>query len=560
MWQPRDSNSAAASPASSTTRGSTRAYPRSAVHATLSPFTSTSHASRYEPGSRGSERRSRSSPPAMTSSISAASRTVRVTGPTWETWAKPLGKPLRSGTRPYEGLKPYTPQNAAGMRIEPPPSVPSASGPQPLATAAAAPPLEPPGVSAGFHGFRVTPKSGFSVTALWPNSDVLVLPRSTAPAAFRRATAIASSSGTWSAKSREPPVVVSPRVKRTSLIETGTPWSGPSGSPFVTAISASRAAVRARSAATTQNALSVGLSASIRDKTAFAISTGESFLARTRRLGGRAPHRLRGARLGAYRSHSVARRARAPAARGRHRRAESDRRARPGTRRGPARLSRPLPYRAALPRAPRVVPLRARGRPGSARGVYGRRARLDARAPRASLRRRGPLRPASRPRGEGGLRRRGVLPAGLAVRRASRAETRARRLRGRPLLALGPRPPAGGSPAPLARGRPAARSRAGGGRGSGTADRARHSGGRRGGGRCGERSAARAYDRGRRARDRARVGRRHARPDPRRAGPDSRLRKLPPRARRDARGRGRAWPPRHGRPYRGRGARGASRR
>src|SRR5439155_829533 len=63
---------------------------------------------------------------------------------------------------------------------------------------------------------------------------------------------------------------------------------GPSGSPFVTAISASRAAVRARSAATRQNALSVGLSASIRDKTAFAISTGESFLARTRWLSSRA--------------------------------------------------------------------------------------------------------------------------------------------------------------------------------------------------------------------------------------------------------------------------------
>src|SRR5947208_2106725 len=239
------------------------------------------------------------------------------------------------------------------MRIEPPPSVPSASGPQPLATAAAAPPLEPPGVSAGFHGFRVTPKSGFSVAALWPNSDVLVLPRSTAPAAFRRATAIASSSGTWSAKSREPPVVVSPRVKRTSLIETGTPWSGPSGSPFVTAISASRATVGA-----------------LRPSLARGTISG------TRRLGGRAPHRLRGARLGAYRSHSVARRARAPAARGRHRRAESDRRARPGTRRGPARLSRSVSNRAALPRAPRVVPLRARGRPGSARGVYGRRARL----------------------------------------------------------------------------------------------------------------------------------------------------------------------------------------
>ena len=33
------------------------------------------------------------------------------------------------GTSPNVGLKPTTPQNAAGMRIEPPPSPPSASGP-----------------------------------------------------------------------------------------------------------------------------------------------------------------------------------------------------------------------------------------------------------------------------------------------------------------------------------------------------------------------------------------------------------------------------------------------
>src|SRR3989441_4027620 len=170
-WQPSDSNSAAAAPACSMTRGSTRALPRSDVQATLSPLIRPSHASRYEPASRGSECRSRSSPPAMTSSTSAASRTVRVMGPTWDTRAKPLGNPRPSGTRPYDGLKPYTPQNAAGMRIEPPPSVPSASGPQPLATPTAAPPLEPPGVRAGVHGLRVTPKSGFSVTAVLPNSD-----------------------------------------------------------------------------------------------------------------------------------------------------------------------------------------------------------------------------------------------------------------------------------------------------------------------------------------------------------------------------------------------------
>jgi len=38
------------------------------------------------------------------------------------------------------------PAHDAGMRIEPPPSVPTASGPSPAATAAEAPPDEPPGV------------------------------------------------------------------------------------------------------------------------------------------------------------------------------------------------------------------------------------------------------------------------------------------------------------------------------------------------------------------------------------------------------------------------------
>ena len=40
------------------------------------------------------------------------------------------------------------------MRIEPPPSLASASGTMPAATAAAAPPLEPPVLRAGSQGFR----------------------------------------------------------------------------------------------------------------------------------------------------------------------------------------------------------------------------------------------------------------------------------------------------------------------------------------------------------------------------------------------------------------------
>ena len=45
---------------------------------------------------------------------------------------------------------------AAGWRIEPPVSVPSASGASHAATAAAEPPLEPPGMRSRSHGLRVT--------------------------------------------------------------------------------------------------------------------------------------------------------------------------------------------------------------------------------------------------------------------------------------------------------------------------------------------------------------------------------------------------------------------
>ena len=53
------------------------------------------------------------------------------------------------------GLCPTSPVIAAGWRIEPPVSVPSAHGASPPATAADDPPEEPPGIRSGFHGFRV---------------------------------------------------------------------------------------------------------------------------------------------------------------------------------------------------------------------------------------------------------------------------------------------------------------------------------------------------------------------------------------------------------------------
>src|SRR5204862_6794548 len=50
------------------------------------------------------------------------------------------------GTRPIEGRKPTTLQNAAGLRSEPPVSEPLATGTSPQANATAAPPEDPPQV------------------------------------------------------------------------------------------------------------------------------------------------------------------------------------------------------------------------------------------------------------------------------------------------------------------------------------------------------------------------------------------------------------------------------
>ncbi|MNT21587.1 hypothetical protein D3C72_1569300 [compost metagenome] len=53
-----------------------------------------------------------------------------------------------SGTRRAVGLKPVMPHSAAGMRMEPPVSLPSAATASPSATETAAPDDEPPGMRA----------------------------------------------------------------------------------------------------------------------------------------------------------------------------------------------------------------------------------------------------------------------------------------------------------------------------------------------------------------------------------------------------------------------------
>ncbi len=236
----------------SRTSRSTGVTPRSPPHATRASLIRGARTARvnarvstaYEIGARGSG-------PAMAASISAVSATVRAIGP-WTLQGSHASGAGQTGTRPGEVRKPTTPQKAAGSRSEPPRSEPWASWPMPVARATAPPPVEPPQVSAGFHGLRVGPKTALKVLAPAPNSGVLVLPRTIAPAAFRRSTTTASSSGTRCSKIFEPSVVRMPFVDVRSLIDTGTPWSGPSEAPRRSAAVARLAASSACSAATVQ--------------------------------------------------------------------------------------------------------------------------------------------------------------------------------------------------------------------------------------------------------------------------------------------------------------------
>jgi hypothetical protein len=114
------------------------------------------------------------------------------------------------------------------MRIEPPPSLPWLKGATPAAVIEEAPPEEPPGVCLRFHGLRVMPCSGESVSAFQPNSGVVVLPRITMPAARKRPTIGAPSATGVSSVACEPSRVGQPLTLVVSLIEVGTPSNGDS--------------------------------------------------------------------------------------------------------------------------------------------------------------------------------------------------------------------------------------------------------------------------------------------------------------------------------------------
>src|SRR5215831_11353847 len=126
--------------------------------------------------------------PEVTSRSAAVSRTESVTA--CSVLRPPSPSPVYGAIvlRARVGLSPTTPQHAAGARIEPKPSLAWAIGSMRAPTAAAAPPLEPPEILAGFHGLLVGPKSCGSQVSDSPSSHVLVRPKITTPARLSRFT------------------------------------------------------------------------------------------------------------------------------------------------------------------------------------------------------------------------------------------------------------------------------------------------------------------------------------------------------------------------------------
>ena len=179
--------------------------------------------------------------PLRQSSSAAVSRTLRLT---MKCTAHPDSASAICGpqvTRPRDGLRPTTPHAEAGIRIEPPPSLAEATGTIPAPTTAAAPPLDPPAMCWSLHGEQVRPTARVSVVPMIPNSDVVVRPRFTRPAARIRAVNSLSVGVTQPWVSRLPfsqTVPASPWKRSLSIV--GTPPNGPGGT--VSDISSTRSA------------------------------------------------------------------------------------------------------------------------------------------------------------------------------------------------------------------------------------------------------------------------------------------------------------------------------
>lgn len=155
------------------------------------------------------------SPPAIARRPRRTSSTRRAMGPSTCMSCRPMpgsGSPgFQTGTRPRPGRMEARPQACAGCRSDPPRSLPCASGLMPVASAAAAPPLDPPGVWRRFQGLRVAPKTSLLVSQRQQNSGVLLRPMTMAPASSQFCTQGDVARAMLSRRAAQPLTVAHPR-------------------------------------------------------------------------------------------------------------------------------------------------------------------------------------------------------------------------------------------------------------------------------------------------------------------------------------------------------------
>src|SRR5687767_6799652 len=126
----------------------------------------------------------------MASSTSAQSSTLRQMGPSLSMLHDNVIAPA-FGTLPYVGRRPVVPQTVEGDEMEPSVSLPMENPTRPAAVADAGPAEEPLDPASTFHGFLVRSPNQRSPCASSPSVSFAT---STAPAASRRWTTVASSS------------------------------------------------------------------------------------------------------------------------------------------------------------------------------------------------------------------------------------------------------------------------------------------------------------------------------------------------------------------------------
>src|SRR6185437_621911 len=205
-------------PATSVTSRPARA---ASTAASVAGSTPRSGAGRIRPTRAGTSAEAPAKPGSISRMPSSTAATSAPSGPTVSIEGA-SGYTPSSGTRPQVVFRPAIPQQAAGIRTEPPVSVPRATSASPAATATAEPLDDPPGSRPGSSGCTGVPDHAFTPLADQHSSVRLVLPTIRAPA--RRAAATTGASAT----AGHPAVVGRPSTSMQSLTASRGPSPGTS--------------------------------------------------------------------------------------------------------------------------------------------------------------------------------------------------------------------------------------------------------------------------------------------------------------------------------------------